>query len=74
MGFLFPATGLRLTRPESMKENTEADVALDPEPDERRAVTILSGIYLDAGLPLEFAVRSAIADYDLFTEPELCRP
>jgi hypothetical protein len=26
-------------------------------------VTILSGIYLRAGLPLEAAVRSAIADY-----------
>lgn len=57
-----------------MNENTKPDVALDPEPDERRAITILSGIYLDAGLPLEFAVRSAIADYDLFTEPELCAP
>jgi hypothetical protein len=57
-----------------MKENTETEVALDPEPNERPAVTILSGIYLEAGLPLEFAVRSAIADYDLFTEPELCAP
>ena len=57
-----------------MKENTKPDVALDPEPDDRRAVTILSGIYLEAGLPLESAVLSAIADYDLFAETELCAP
>lgn len=55
-----------------MNHDAKSEVALDPEPDETHLVTILSGIYLEAGLPLEFAVRSAIADYDLFAEPELC--
>ncbi|MES2572334.1 MAG: hypothetical protein V4710_20050 [Verrucomicrobiota bacterium] len=31
---------------------------------ERHLVTILSSIYLEAGLPLEAAVRSALADYE----------
>ncbi len=36
-------------------------------------VTILSGIYLDAGLPLEAAAQAAIADYEsLFEETSLC--
>lgn len=36
-------------------------------------VTILSGIYLDAGLPLEAAAQAAIADYEsLFDEMTLC--
>ena len=57
-----------------MNEDAKPKLAPDSEPDERRVVTILSGIYLEAGLPLEFAVRSAIADYDLFATPELCAP
>ena len=32
--------------------------------DGRHIVTLLSGIYLEVGLPLEAAVRSAIADYE----------
>lgn len=41
-------------------------VAADPLPPERgrHPVIVLSGIYLEAGLPLEAAVRSAIADYE----------
>ena len=35
-------------------------------------VAVLSDIYLNAGLPLEFAVRSAIADYQLFEQEILC--
>ena len=31
---------------------------------ERHLVSVLSGIYLNAGLPLEFAVRAALADYE----------
>ena len=57
-----------------MNADAKPEGAPDSKPDERRVVTILSGIYLEAGLPLEFAVRSAIADYDLFTQPELCAP
>lgn len=31
---------------------------------ERHIITTLSGIYLEAGLPLEAAIRSAMADYE----------
>lgn len=42
--------------------------------DERNAVTILSSIYLEAGLPLEAAVRSALADLQsVFGTLVLCR-
>jgi len=49
-----------------------------PEPDapevflnERQRVSLLARIYLEAGLPLEFATRSAIADFELFEEEAL---
>ena len=32
----------------------------------KQELASLSSVYLDAGLPLEFAVRSAVADYALF--------
>ena len=31
---------------------------------ERHPIAILSGVYLDAGLPLEAAAQAAIADYE----------
>lgn len=37
----------------------------------RDVLTRLSGIYLDAGLPLEAAARSALADYECYFEPDL---
>ena len=41
--------------------------------DERHPITILSAIYLDAGLPLEAAAQAAIADYEsLFDAAALC--
>ena len=43
------------------------------ESDERHPVTILSRIYLDAGLPLEAAAQAAIADYEsIFDEATAC--
>lgn len=35
-------------------------------------LTLLSNIYLEAGLPLDLAARSAAADYALFEEEILC--
>jgi hypothetical protein len=40
----------------------------DPPADARRGITLLSSVYLEAGLPLDLAVQSAIADYALFEE------
>ena len=57
--------------------NTNALASDETEPDlplpERHIVSVLSGIYLDAGLPLYAAVQAAIADYECsFAEPSLC--
>ncbi len=38
----------------------------------RHGLTLLSNIYLEAGLPLDFAARSAAADCELFEEEILC--
>ena len=78
VGFLFPAIGFR-------KNNTTSHMNIHENPGEfdfatpnadfedRHPVTILSGIYLDAGLPLEAAAQAAIADYEsLFDETALC--
>jgi hypothetical protein len=49
-------------------EAEESDLhASGPHP-----VALLNGLYLEAGLPLDLAIRAAIADYDLF-EPEPAR-
>ena len=55
------------------EKRDELDFA-EPRADaDRHPVTILSGIYLDAGLPLEAAAQAAIADYEsLFDEMTLC--
>ncbi len=71
MGFLFPAIGLRLNQPSHMKTNEENESAKHPAP-QLAKVARLSGIYLDAGLPLELAVRSALADCEIFDQPEVC--
>ena len=47
---------------------------LSPESGRGDLLTLLSEIYLEAGLPLEFAVRSAIADYQLFEDEIVCAP
>jgi hypothetical protein len=43
-------------------------------PNDRHLVTLLSSIYLEAGLPLELAVRAAFADFELFDNEILCAP
>ena len=54
-----------------MKQN-DNDEPLD-EYDGRHPIAILSSIYLEAGLPLEAAAQSAIADFEcIFDEPALC--
>jgi hypothetical protein len=73
VGFLFPAFGLRLTTPSHMNDHgNPPETERSAEDGARHALTLLSSIYLEAGLPLERAIRSAIADYELFAEELLC--
>ena len=52
-------------------EAPEAE-ASDLPSDERHRLTALHGLYLEAGLPLDLAIRSAIADCELFEEEKAC--
>jgi hypothetical protein len=52
-------------------ETLEPEIS-DPHADARRGMTLLSSIYLEAGLPLELAIEAAAADCDLFEEELLC--
>ena len=52
-------------------EAPEAET-LDLRSNERHRLTVLHGIYLEAGLPLDLAIRSAIADYGLFEGEKAC--
>jgi hypothetical protein len=54
---------------QSEPHDTEAPDLPDPT---RHGITLLSRIYLEAGLPLDLAVRSAAADCALFDEELLC--
>ena len=59
----------------NIHENPDAPGFAEPRADagERHPITILSGIYLEAGLPLEAAAQAAIADYEsIFDEAALC--
>ena len=53
-------------------EAPEEAEALDLRSNERHRLTVLHGLYLEAGLPLDLAIRSAIADYELFEEEKAC--
>jgi len=56
-----------------MKNNgTASELEPPPARSERHVIALLTGIYLEAGLPLELAVKSAIADYELFQEEMVC--
>jgi hypothetical protein len=56
-----------------MKNNgTANEIETPPVRSERHVIALLTGIYLEVGLPLELAVKSAIADYDLFQEDMVC--
>ena len=68
MGFLFPSLAGGTTQANHMNQNAieyeEAPPDLPVSAFEQHVVSALSGIYLNAGLPLEFAVRAALADYE----------
>jgi len=56
-----------------MNTNANSDETERPASAEvRRDLATLSDIYLKAGVPLELAVRSAIADFQLFESELLC--
>ncbi len=40
------------------------------DPDDPHAITLLSNLYLEIGLPLEAAVQSAIADLEAMSDEE----
>jgi hypothetical protein len=46
--------------------------APDDEANPKHGITLLTGIYLEAGLPLYLAVQSAVADCEMFDEALLC--
>jgi hypothetical protein len=52
-------------------ETPESEAA-DLPANHRRRLNLLSRIYLEAGLPLELAVQSAVADSALFEEDLPC--
>ena len=57
-----------------MNHEIEPHEAEPPDPciNERHRLTVLHGLYLEAGLPLDVAIRSAVADYELFEEEAAC--
>ncbi len=58
-----------------MKNNANGyESELRSAADDRHLITLLSHIYLEAGLPLELAIRSALADYELFHSAPVCEP
>ena len=72
-GLFVPVVGLRFKQ-KHMNHNTEtpAQEAQDHRAHTRHGITLLSNIYLEAGLPLDLAIESAAADYALFEEDLLC--
>jgi hypothetical protein len=73
VGFLFPSLA-RKNKTSHMNTNALAsdENEPDPLPGDRHILSVLSGIYLDAGLPLYAAVKAAIADYELFSDTSFC--
>jgi hypothetical protein len=72
VGFLFPASGCK---PQRQMNNDDRNAPESEQPaaaEIRYGLARLSDIYLGAGLPLELAVRSAIADFQLFERELLC--
>jgi len=74
-GLFVPVAALRFNQTEPMHHETETSEPEPPAPAERETpahsrhgLTLLSGIYLEAGLPLDLAIRSAAADCALFEE------
>ncbi len=57
-----------------MHNENETPQTGEPElaENQRHSLALLSNIYLQAGLPLDLAVQSALADCTLFEEELLC--
>jgi len=75
VGFLFPLLARGKSEPSHMNTNAIAYDETEPDfpPDERHVVSVLSGVYLEVGLPLYAAVQAAIADYECsFSDAPLC--
>ena len=62
------------TKPNHMHHETETleNEAPDHHANSRHGITLLSNLYLNAGLPLDLAIEAAAADYALFEEELLC--
>ena len=75
VGFLFPLLARGKSKPSHMNTNAITSDETEPDfpPEERHIVSVLSGIYLEVGLPLYAAVKAAIADYECsFSDAPLC--
>jgi hypothetical protein len=74
VGFLFPSLSCGSTKPNHMHHEPETPETETPDlhANPRRGLTLLSSIYLEAGLPLDLAIQSAAADYALFEEELFC--
>lgn len=73
-GLFVPVFGSGSTKPNHMHHEIETLEYELPEShaQSRHGLTLLSNIYLEAGLPLDLAIRSAAADCALFEEELLC--
>lgn len=70
-GLFVPVVVLRFNQNHMHHENETLELeAPDHHANSRHGLTLLSSIYLEAGLPLDLAVLSAAADYALFEEEE----
>jgi hypothetical protein len=74
VGFLFPSAAVVQANPNHMHHEIETLEYETAESDatSRHGLTLLSNIYLEAGLPLDLAIQSAVADCALFEEEALC--
>ena len=73
-GHFVPVVACGFTKPNHMHlaiETPETETLNLPAPS-RHGLTLLSHIYLEAGLPLDLAIQSAAADCALFEEELLC--
>jgi hypothetical protein len=74
VGFLFPS--LAAVHPNRTTCTTKSKhlklEAHDLHTSHHHGLTALTSIYLEAGLPLDLAIQSAVADYELFEEELLC--
>ena len=73
-GLFVPVVGCGSTKPNHMHHEIETLEHEPPGPNahSRHGLTLLTNIYLEAGLPLDLAIQSAAADCALFSE-ELLR-